>query len=170
MKSKVLKLATLVELGACESQTGLFKEKFGESVRVTEKLCEKVAALFDLNWAARHLLTAPARAEYERVRAPACAEYERVRAQACAQFERVRAPACAEYERVRAPACAQYERVRAPARAQYERVTAPARAQYDRVTAQARAECQRVMAPAFAKLYIGDPIKASPNSGDEKHG
>jgi len=170
MKSRVLKLATLVELGACESQTVLFKVIFFKSVPVTEKLCEEVAALFDFGWAARHLLTAPARAQFERVRAPACAEYERVRAPACAQYERVRAPARAEYDRVTAQARAQYDRVTAQAYAEYDRVTAPARAEYDRVTAQARAECQRVMAPAFAKLYIGDPIKASPNSGDEKHG
>ena len=137
MKSKILKLATLVELGACESQTGLFKEKFGESVQVTEELCEKVAALFDFDWAARHLLTAPARAEYERVRALARAEYARRDAQACVEYECATAPACAEYERVRVLACA---------------------------------ESERVMAQVFAKLYIGDPIKASPNSGDEKHG
>jgi hypothetical protein len=96
MKSRVLKLATLVELGACKSQTDLFKEKFGESVRVTEKLCEKVAALFNFDWAARHLLTAQACAEYERVRALARAEYERVTAQARAEYERVRAPAFAK--------------------------------------------------------------------------
>ena len=96
MKSKILKLATLVELGACESQTVLFKEKFGGSVRVTETLCEKVATLFDFGWAARHLLTAQARAQFERVRAPACAEYERVTAPAYAESERVTAPAFAK--------------------------------------------------------------------------
>src|SRR6202142_3423436 len=101
MKSKILKLATLIELHACTSQKDLFKEKFGESVEITETLCEGVATLFDFDWAARNLLTAPAYAEYQRVRAQACTEYERVRAPAWAEYERVRAPAWAECERVR---------------------------------------------------------------------
>jgi hypothetical protein len=74
MKSKILKLATLIELHACTSQTDLFKERFGESVEITETLCEGVATLFDFDWAARNLLTAPAWAEYQRVRALAFAK------------------------------------------------------------------------------------------------
>src|ERR1700690_3069714 len=119
MNSKILKLATLIELHACTSQTDLFKERFGESVEITETLCEGVATLFDFDWAAGNLLTAQACAEYERVTAQAWAEYERVRAQACAEYKLATAQACAEYARVTVPAWAEYERVRAQACAEY---------------------------------------------------
>ena len=85
---------TLIDKGACYAQVELFRAKFGESVRVTQRLCVSVADAFDWNWAAGHLLSKPAWAEYERVTAPAW---------------RVWAPARAEYERV----WAEYGRVTA---------------------------------------------------------
>ena len=64
----------------------------------------------DIEWlldsSACHQDTAPALAEYERVKAPAWAEYLRVTAQALAEYERVKATAWAEYLRVTAPAWA----------------------------------------------------------------
>jgi cell division septum initiation protein DivIVA len=117
-KSRILHLQELIDKGACPDQVRLFRKRFGKSVSVTVALCVKVAQDFDLGWAASNLLSAPALAEYERVRAQALAEYERVRAQALAEYERVRAQAWAEYERVRAQAWAEYERVRAQAFAQ----------------------------------------------------
>ena len=95
MKSRILKLSTLVEHGACSDQTKLFKKMFGNSVRVTEKLCLSVADKFNFKWAARNLLTLEARAEYDRVAASARAEYERVSASALAEYERVSASAFA---------------------------------------------------------------------------
>lgn len=104
--------------GACRDQLDKFNELFPNGVTVRSKawavrLARKHAHTFDFSWLAGRLLTAPARAEYERVTAPAWAEYVRVRA-----------PAWAEYERVRALAWAEYERVTALARVKYERVTA----------------------------------------------
>ena len=124
--SRTLTLQTLIDKGACYAQVELFRAKFGESVRVTQRLCVSVADAFDWNWAARHLLSKPARAECGRVTAPARAEYERVTA-----------PARAE-------------------RAEYERVTEPAGAEYWRVKAAAQAEYGRVTARTFAKLYNED--------------
>jgi hypothetical protein len=79
-----LHLKQLTDKGACQAQVNLFRTMFGESVDVTEELCASVAGKFDFYWAAHHLLTPSARAEYERVRAPAWAEYERVMAVAFA--------------------------------------------------------------------------------------
>src|ERR1017187_10027223 len=62
--------------------------------------------------------SAPAWAEYGRVKATALAEYGRVRATALAEYQRVKAPAWAEYERVSATALAEDERVRATALAE----------------------------------------------------
>jgi hypothetical protein len=123
-KSRILKLSTLIDLGACSYQVKRFRKTFGESVRVTEKLCLSASDKFDWTWAASHLLSAPALAEYKRAMAPARAECERVMAPARAEYERVMALTWAEYERVRAPAYAEYERVMALAWAEYKRVIA----------------------------------------------
>ncbi len=90
-------LQTLIDNGACASQTDLFRKMFGDSVNVTQKLCVSVADKFDFGWAADHLLTSPERAEYERITAPAWADYQRARAAAQADFERIRAAALADY-------------------------------------------------------------------------
>ena len=119
LTSRKLKL-----LGACSSQIALFKELGRDTKEITLALCVKHASQFDWNWAAKHLLSPPALAEYERVKAPALAEYKRVEAPALAKYERVEAPALAEYKRVEAPALAEYERVKAPALAEYERMQA----------------------------------------------
>jgi cell division septum initiation protein DivIVA len=115
VNSRTLTLATLKKKDACTDQLALFRKMFGESVEITEALCAEHAGMFSWNWAANHLLTAPALAEYERVKAQAWAEYERVTAPALAEYQRVTAPALAEYQRVRAPAWAEYERVKAQA-------------------------------------------------------
>ncbi len=89
--TRTLTLQTLIDKGACSEQVELFRATFGESVRVTQRLCVSVADAFSWPWAARHLLSAPASAEYERVTAPAWAEYKRVTAAARAEYERVTA-------------------------------------------------------------------------------
>jgi hypothetical protein len=111
--SRTLTLKTLIDKGACDAQVELFRAKFGESVRVTQRLCVSVVDAFDWNWAARHLLSAPALAEYRRVKAAAWAEYRRVKAAAPAEYGRVAAAAWAEYRRVTAAAPAEYGRVTA---------------------------------------------------------
>jgi uncharacterized membrane protein YqiK len=89
------------------------------------KRAEKVAHLFDWEWATR-LLDRQARAEYKRATATALAEFKRVEAAAWAEYDRARATALAEYKRVEATARAEYDRAKAAARAEYKRVIAPA--------------------------------------------
>ena len=79
--SRTLLLSTLIAKRACSEQVERFRSTFGESVEITPELCLSVADKFDWDWAAWRLLSAPAHAEYDRVRAPAWAEYDRVVAQ-----------------------------------------------------------------------------------------
>ena len=114
-QSRTLKLSQLTKAKACIEQRKEFRARFGTSVEITPALCESVASVFDWPWAAEHLLSESALAEYERVTASAYAEYERVTESALAEYERVTESAYAEYLRVRVSAYAEYERVRASA-------------------------------------------------------
>ena len=70
---------------ACTEQVDVFIALFGEDGgEVTIDRCLSVADKFDWDWAAEHLLSPPARAEYDRVVSPAWAEYKRVKALAFA--------------------------------------------------------------------------------------
>ena len=71
-------------------------------------------------------VTAPAWAEYWKVRAAAWAEYEKVED----EYQRAKAAAWAEH---------QYEKATVAAWAEYEKATAPARAEYQKATAAAHA-------------------------------
>jgi hypothetical protein len=86
--------------------------------------------------------------------APAWAEYQRVRNPALANFERVKAPAWAEYELVKATAWAEYELVRKTAWAEYQRVRKTALANFERVMYTAWAEYGLVKAPALASILM----------------
>jgi hypothetical protein len=97
MKSRTLKLQTIIDKRACPEQVKLFRKVFGKSVRVTEPLCVRMANQFDFTWAAQNLLTPEGVTEYTRVIAPALAEYARVRAPAWAEYERVSALAFARW-------------------------------------------------------------------------
>src|SRR3990167_6362790 len=105
--SRPLTLLQLQGQGACSEYLEKFRAAYGDQVEITVVLCIQQAAQWDWDWAAIHLLTAPALAEYERVRATAGAEYQRVRATAGEEYERVTATAVAEYQRVEAPALAE---------------------------------------------------------------
>jgi len=109
--------------GACADQIDKFVELFPEGVVVTETLCIEHASVFSWDWAASHLLSPPAFAEYNRVTAAALAEYVRVRAAARDEYVPVRV-----------------------------RMTAAARDEYDRVIAAAFAEYVRVTAATFGRL------------------
>ena len=98
MTKPIVTKQMLIDAKARTSQVDLFEKTFGDSVVVTVKRAEKVAQLFQWEWAAQ-LLDAQGRAEYSRVEAPAWAEYKRVIAPAWAEYERVGAPAWAEYNR-----------------------------------------------------------------------
>jgi len=103
---KILKLQQLIDANACSKQVELFRSTFGDQVEVTVELALSVFDKFYWDFAARKFLSAPAWAEYEKVRAAALAEYDKVMAPALAEFEKVRAPAWAEFEKVRAAAWA----------------------------------------------------------------
>src|SRR3990167_3287469 len=113
--SRTLTLLQLQGQGACSEYLEKFRTVYGDQVEITVVLCVEQAAQWDWDWAAIHLLTAPALAEYQRVGATAVAAYQRVRASAWAEYERLTATAVAEYQRVTAPALAAYQRVRATA-------------------------------------------------------
>ena len=114
MNKPIVTKQMLIDAKACSDQVDLFEKTFGDSVVVTVKRAEKVAHLFDWEWAAQ-LLDAQGRAEYDRVEAAAWAEYKRVTAPARAELDRVIADAWAEYKRVIAAAWAEYHRARATA-------------------------------------------------------
>ncbi|MBP8231753.1 MAG: hypothetical protein KAY22_05565 [Rhizorhabdus sp.] len=145
--SRILTLADLVRVGACSQARERFAELFGESVNVTAELAERYASDFDFGFAARAFLSAPALAEYERIRAAALAEYKRVTA-----------PAFAEYERIRVAALAEYRRNCDMALAEYERICDTALAEYKRICNTALAEYERICARAFAELCIQEAL------------
>ncbi len=107
-------LQTLIDKGACRDQVDLFRAMFGKAVNVTEELCVSVADKFNLDWAATHLLTSQALAEYNRIKAAAWDDYRRTLAAASADYMR-KVSALADYERIAASAWADYERAQARA-------------------------------------------------------
>ena len=140
------KTINLSQLGeACYRQRILFKEKFGDEVKVSVALARGVAKDFNWDWAADHLLSAPALAEYKKVRVLAQTDYETVRGLAWADYEKVRELALADYEKVRDLALADYEKACDPAWADYNKVRDPAWTEY-----------KKVCAVAFAKAYLTD--------------
>ena len=95
---KTIKLSQLGE--ACYQQRTLFKEKFGDEVKVSVALARRVAKDFNWVWAANHLLSAPAWAEYKKVRGLGWADYEKVRDLAWADYKKACDPARADYNKV----------------------------------------------------------------------
>ena len=116
-------------LGACAEQVEMFECLFGASVEVTEALCVKHAQDFGVgawDWAAGHLLSPSALAEYDAATAPARATYEAARAPARAEYDAARATAWATYEAATATTWAEYDAARAPAWATYKAAVARA--------------------------------------------
>ncbi len=116
MSKPIVTKQMLIDAKACPNQVDLFERTFGDSVVVTVKRAEKVAALFDWGWAIR-LLDAQGQAENMRAAAAASAEYGRAIAAASAEYKRDRADASAwaEYRRVEAAAWDEGRRARAAA-------------------------------------------------------
>ena len=85
--SRVLTLAALKRKGACADQIALFRDKFGDSVVVTEALCVEHAAAFSWSWGAENLLSAPALAAHQAAIAPARAAYQAAIAPARAAYQ-----------------------------------------------------------------------------------
>ena len=121
------KTINLSQLGeACYRQRILFKEKFGDEVKVSVALARGVAKDFNWDWAAAHLLSAPALAEYKKVRDLARPNYEKVCDLALAEYKKVWDLAWAQYKKVWDLAWANYEKVCDPAWTEYEKVCAVA--------------------------------------------
>ena len=76
MKSKTIKLETLIKLDACENQVDLFRETFGESVELTEAVAKEFASKFDIHWAANNLLNEEQSKTYEEANAPLSKAYQ----------------------------------------------------------------------------------------------
>ncbi len=123
--------------GACADQLAKFKSLFGKEVTLSLELCLQHASIFDFYWAAMNFLSDSDYEEYRKASAPAHAEYEKVRAPAYAEYRKVSDSARAEYEKAIAPAYAEYRKAIALARAEYEKVRVPAYAEYEKVRATA---------------------------------
>ena len=81
----------------------IIRAEWPDGIPLVEATIDRVVELnLNLDWAAKHLLMAPALAEYKRITAPALAEYKRITAPALAEYERITAPALAEYKRIMA--------------------------------------------------------------------
>jgi hypothetical protein len=94
MTKPIVTKQMLIDADACSDQVDLFEKTFGDSVVVTVKRAEKVAALFDWVWA-EQLLDAQGRAELNHAKEASFAEYQRVMAPAWAEYYRDMAPAWA---------------------------------------------------------------------------
>jgi hypothetical protein len=94
MSKPIITKQMLIGADAFTEQVDLFGRTFGDSVVVTLKRAEKVAALFHWDLAIR-LLDAQGRAEYQRAAAAARAEYMRGEASALAEYGRAMATAWA---------------------------------------------------------------------------
>ena len=120
-----------------KSEMKQIKSVWKETAGSARALISHVKRCGKIDDALVELFTAPAIAEYNKVKAQAWAEYNKVEAQAIAEYNKVTAPAWAEYNKVEAPAIAEYNKVKAPAWAEYNKVKAQAWAEYNKVTAQA---------------------------------
>ena len=94
MSKPIMTKQMLIDAEACSGQVDLFEKTFGDSVVVTVKRAEKVAALFDWDLAAQ-LLDAQGWAEYIRAADASWAEYSRAIAPAFADYNRTTAAAWA---------------------------------------------------------------------------
>jgi len=118
MNPKLTRLTAemLVSKGACADQVSAFRRLWPRGVvpsRAAIQRAEK--ASLDLDWYAKHFLSASARATYEAARTSAWAIYGAAIASALATYKAATASAWATYEAARAPALATFDAARAPA-------------------------------------------------------
>ena len=107
---------TLQALDACAGQLDLFRSRFGEQeIEVTRSLVIAQAPDWDWNWAAGHLLSSAAEAEYYEARAAALAEWSKTYSAAWAKWSKAFAAPWAEFEKARVAAEAEYEKALATA-------------------------------------------------------
>ena len=131
-KSRILTLQQLRDVRACDEQVELFKQHFGDSVRVTVARAKKFSTVFNFDFAARHFLSTAARKVYEDTRAAAWKVYK---------------DTCA-------PALKVCDDTRAREWKVYKDTYAAARKVCDDACAAARKVCDDTRAAAFATVYI----------------
>ena len=104
--NRKLTLQQLVNAGACPSALDEFRRRFGAEVAVTARTAVAVAGVFDFDWAAYCLLSAPARAARDKAIALARAAYDKATATAWAAYDKATATAWAAYDKAIARAFA----------------------------------------------------------------
>ena len=82
MKYPPITYSLLKEKEACKEQLDLFEQHIGlnKPIPLTKKTIQKFSPLFDISWAADHLLDAVDRNEYKKAKATAWTEYKKARA------------------------------------------------------------------------------------------
>ncbi len=155
---RALKLA-----GACSKQLNEFKQRFGESVDVTEEACVAVSQEFNWDWAARNLLSQPAwkvyddakayaRKAYNDATAPARKAYNAATATAQKAYNDATSHAWKEYYGGRRTGKA-YNDAKAYAWKAYDITTASAWKTYKDAEAPARKAYNDAKATAFARAF-----------------
>jgi len=131
--------------GACWEQADLFKAAFGEAVEVTMDNALKYADKFDWQWAAEHLLPAPAEKAYWEATAPAREAYWEATA-----------PARKAYQEAKATALKAYREAVATSGKAYWKATATAGKAYQEAVATALKAYQEAVATAFVNAALGE--------------
>ena len=115
MTLKPITAERLAALGACRTQLASFREMFPEGAPLTVETALSVAGQFDWDWAARHLLSAPALKDYSEATAPALKAYNEATATAWKDYSEATATARKAYNEVDAPALKAYNEATATA-------------------------------------------------------
>ena len=103
MKYPPITAELLKSKNACQGQLDLFQTHFGDKpAPLTKEVFIEFNNLFDIDWAAEHLLDSSDFAEYQKATDTALAEYYKVRDTAYVEYEKIRDPALAEYKKAAA--------------------------------------------------------------------
>ena len=155
MKSKTIKLETLIKLNACQNQVDLFKETFGESVELSEAIAKEFGSKFDINWAANNLLNEEQLNAYQEAKAPFLKTYEEATAPLLKTYQEAKAPLWKAYEEARAPLLKAYQEANAPLWKAYQEAKAPLWKAYEEARAPIWKTYKEALTVEFAKIYIG---------------
>ena len=139
-------LQQLIDKGACAGQVRLFKRRYGGSVRVTKRECIAAAQLFDWDWAAQNLLSAPARRAWDEAIVTARRAWD----EAIVTARRARGEAIVTARRA-------YHEATATAERAYHEATATAERAWDEATATVRRAYHEARAVAFYQAARGRP-------------
>jgi hypothetical protein len=98
----MITIATLRAHRACAEQVQLFAERFPDGAPMTVEAAVSVAADFDWDWAAQHLLTPANQRTYDEAHAPIWRAYEEARAPIRRAYDEAHAPIRRAYDEARA--------------------------------------------------------------------